>query len=278
MDNSKTSAILSQLSSQFTSLSPEWRKFLLSGIWSRITQNLNSSANQSQWIPVAIQPFLVYTTPGMVQCLQQKNVTCATFQELVKNLDLAFPMMTNMKRQELYPALKLFLSSRQNASGLACSLNTNSSVWIKQNLGKFSAFGEYSDFLALNTNFSALDVLPVLTVPQLANFSLDLDAANNSAAISSVLGTLQNASDVYTFLTYLNADIMSKNMSAVHPPLAQALLNKTFAAIKSNISAFTTQDWTQLFQDKLNAVLPAITPDQISLIGQNLSCDSYQAM
>lgn len=59
--------------------------------------------------------------------------------------------------------------------------------------------------------------------------------------------------------------------------MAQALLNKTFEAIKSNILIFT-MNWNQLLQDKLSLILPEITPEQLSLIPQNISCDSYQAM
>ncbi|MEE6497898.1 hypothetical protein FKM82_002921 [Ascaphus truei] len=112
----------------------------------------------------------------------------------------------------------------------------------------------------------------------MASFSLESSAANNTAALSQITGTLQNASDVYSFLTYLNEAVTSKNLSSAPPLLSQSLLNKTFQVLRPNLTSFTSSKWSELFQNKLSSVLPEITADQLSLIPQNISCQSYQAV
>ncbi|PIO32315.1 hypothetical protein AB205_0081340 [Aquarana catesbeiana] len=278
LDMNKTNITFGSLNSQFSSFSPGWRKFLWNGIWPQLIQNLNNSVGPLQWIPSSLQPFLVQVTPDMVTCLQQQNVTCGIFQELVKNLDLAFPKMTDVGRQVLYPALKSFLANKQNVSGSACSQNTTSSVWIQQNLGMFSQFASLGDFTALNPNFIPMDALSFLTLQQIANFSVYSNLINNSAAVGNILAAVSNISSVLDFLSSLNAAAMAKNISSLQPPLAQALLNRTFEALRANISSFNVSDWTQLFQNTLSTVLPEITPDQLNLIPPNLTCGSYQAI
>ncbi|XP_056392147.1 mesothelin [Hyla sarda] len=186
--------------------------------------------------------------------------------------------MTSANQSDLYPALASFLKSRMSLSGSACSQNVSSSAWIQGNFGRFAQFANFSDFAALNANFSALDALPILTVRQRVSFSLELNASSDPAAAASIVGTLQNTNDLYDFLASLNTGVASKNISSVNAALSQALLNKTFDAIKANISMFNKSDWTQLFQDKLSALLPQISSQQISLIPLNITCDSYQVI
>ncbi|XP_077305524.1 uncharacterized protein LOC143924890 [Lithobates pipiens] len=274
----KTNNIFGSLNSQFSSFSPGWKKFLWNGIWSQQIQNLKNTVDPSQWIPSSLQPFLVQVTPDMMACLQQQNVTCEIYQALVKNLNLAFPNMTDVKRQELYLALKSLLVNKQKVSGSACSQNTISSMWILLNLGKFSQFASIGDFTALNPNFTALEVLPLLTLQQIANFSVALNLTNNSAAIENIVTAVYDAGSVLDFLSYLNAAAMAKNISSLQPPLAQALLSTVFEALKANISSFNISDWTQLFQNTLSTILFEIKPNQLNLISVNLTCGSYQAI
>ncbi|KAM5151797.1 mesothelin [Mantella aurantiaca] len=215
----------------------------------------------------------------MVTCLQQQiNMSCGIFQELVKNLDMAFPNMTITNRQDLYPTLRSFLTNQQNVSGSACSQNTNSSAWLTLNFGKFSKLGNFSDFTTLYSNFSALDVLSLLNMQQIADFSVNFNPGNNSAAIDNIMAAISNGSSVLDFLTLLNVAASSRNISSLQPLLAQALLNKTFEALKANISSFNSSNWTTLIQVNLTNILTEITPDQLTLISANLTCDSYQAI
>ncbi|XP_056392658.1 uncharacterized protein LOC130285326 [Hyla sarda] len=278
LNSNNFTAVLSQLSSNFSSIGSVWSELLLDGIWFRIIENMKSSTVRSEWIPSGAQPFLIDVTPDMVQCLQNTNASCAAFQELVKNLDSVFPNMTSANQSDLYPALTSFLRSRQNLSDSTCSQNVSSSEWIQQNFGRFAQFADFKDLVALNAKFNALDALSLLTLPQIATFSVDLGPANGSAAVTSIMGKIQKASDAYDFLTYINAAAESKNISALYPTLAQALLNKTFEAIKSNVPAFTEANWTKLFQNELTLLLSQITPQVLSIVPQNISCELYQVI
>ncbi|XP_069590723.1 otoancorin-like [Ranitomeya imitator] len=207
----------------------------------------------------------------MVQCLQDKNVSCQVFQELVKNLDALFPNMTDGTKEELFLAFHSFL--KNHTADSACSQTGNSSTWLLQNFGRFMRFASFSHLSELNANFKPLEALNLLTLPQIANFTLELDAAINSSAINIILGTIRNSNDMSDFLGYFNKGASLANITGLSP----ILLNRTFEVIKSNTS-FTTTDWNQLIKDKLTVVLPEITLEQLTLVPQNISCDAYHVI
>ncbi|XP_053550499.1 uncharacterized protein LOC128641929 [Bombina bombina] len=270
----QSDAVFSNLNKNFTILPPGWAQFLFEGIWVRITQNWNISS----WIPKDIQPFLVFLTSDMVQCLQSKNATCPSFQELLQGLNVQFPKMSELKGKELYSSIKTFLNNQKNTTGSACSLNVNSSTWIEQNIGKFSQFAEYEDFVALKPNFSALDVFSILTLPQVVSFSLAENVGNNKSVADLIVGRLQNSSDVYVFLDNLNSALVLKNVTSVPQALSQALVNRTFQVLGPNFSSFSTSDWSQLFQKNLDNIVAEISTEQLVLIPKNITCPSYQAV
>ncbi|XP_075687705.1 uncharacterized protein LOC142656665 [Rhinoderma darwinii] len=259
-----------------SALRPPLAQALLNKTFEAIKSNVSMFTMQqwSQLFQDKLTVVLPEITPEQLSLVPQ-NISCDSYQAIIKSLDSTFNKMVPVKQENVY---KSFIKPFQKKSGRACSQGSNSSYFLTQNFGKFSQFADYSDLVAFNGNFSALDVLSVLTILQKANFSLELNASSDPTAAASIVGTLQNISEVYDFLTYLNTGIVSKNMTLVSPALSQALLNKTFEAVKGNISTFNSSDWTQLFQNKLNFLLPEISPEQLSLIPLNMSCDSYQAI
>ncbi|XP_073414801.1 uncharacterized protein [Dendrobates tinctorius] len=271
LDKNKTRTVLTKFSSQFSSLNSTSREWLLNGTWPLITKDLNDTAAPHGWIFSDIQPFLLNVTSDMVQCLQDKYVNCQVFQELVKNLDALFPNMTDGTKEELCLAFHSFL--KNHTADSACSQTGNSSTWLQQNFGRFMRFASFNHLSELNANFKPLEVLNLLTLSQIANFTLELDAAINSSAINIILGTIRNSKDMSDFLGYINKGALLANITGLSP----LLLNRTFEVIKSNAS-FTTTDWNQLIKDKLTVVLPEITLEQLTLVPQNISCDAYHVI
>ncbi|XP_018094800.1 uncharacterized protein LOC108703229 isoform X2 [Xenopus laevis] len=273
LNSSNADIMLSNLTGQFQNVSKEWKNFFLAGIWPSILQKVNSSNPAPQLIPIHVGPFLPYLSASMMQCLVDKKAPCENIQELVQGIGIEDPGMTITNGKELFPVLKSLL---QNSSGNACSNNVNSSNWLAKYFGKFAQFADYKDFIDLNPNFNALDVLPSLTVTQIVNFCLQPNAVNNSNAAGQIMGILNSSADVQNFLTNLN--LAANNMSSIPRPLAQGLINKTFQVLIPSLSPSNSSDWAGLFQDNLKFVLPEITTDQLKFLPSNFSCDSFQAV
>ncbi|KAM4632498.1 mesothelin [Discoglossus pictus] len=236
--------------------------------------------NTSEWSQLfqdklsSVLPDISVDQLGQLGLITQ-NVTCPSYQAIIQGLDSKFSKLTPGKQESVFGSvIKPYL----NKKGGECSVNVNSSVWLQQNFRHFSKFAAYNDLVTLNTNFRGLDALPLLTQPQVVNFTLESQADITPAVASTIMGTLQNSTDVYSFLTDLNAAVKTKNLSSVPSPLSQALLSKTFQVLKPDLTTFNSSDWTQLLQDKLNFILPEITGDQLALVPQNITCANYQAV
>ncbi|XP_063286533.1 mesothelin [Pelobates fuscus] len=266
--------VLSPFDAKSSSLKPEWMAFLLNGIQSLIMQDLKNTQN----ISGPSQPFLPFANASIIECLQSQNATCELFQKLVQGLGQNYNNMPVSKRQEIYPAIKSFLLNQKNKTGSACAVNGSSSAWIMQNIGHFSMVADFNDFFALNANITALEVLPFLSLPQLANVSVNPSLVNSTMVSGVIVGLLQNKNDVYSFLVYLNASLNATNQSSLNPILSQALLNKTFQIYGSNTTSFNNTELSQLLQNQLNFAITNVTLDQLSLIPPNISCQFFQAV
>ncbi|XP_053327418.1 uncharacterized protein LOC128501813 [Spea bombifrons] len=278
LDANKAKVVVSSLNAQMAKLNPRWSSFLMTGAQSLVLKALdsNSSSNWTQPFTQSLQPLLAMANETIFKCLQSQNATCGRFQRLVRGVSLEFNNMPVSRRQELYPAIKSFLINWKNVTGSACAANVNSSVWLVENFGSFSQLGDINEFTALNANFSVVEVLPILSIPQLVKITIESDALNNSAMHGLILHTLQDKNGVYNFLVNLNAVVDAQNKTLPSPALSQALLNKTIQVFISNITTFNSTEWSQFFQNQTAFILPAITLEQLALVPPNSSCNFFQ--
>ncbi|XP_045548003.1 uncharacterized protein [Salmo salar] len=115
-----------------------------------------------------LRPFLPSASEGFLHCLSTKNLSCDTYQQILREFSNQFDQM-DQKRQEL--VVKYFIQPflTKNSSDSGCVSNSNSSVdWLQKNLGRFSVLLSLSDLLKLNTDFSPLSALEVLSPKQTA--------------------------------------------------------------------------------------------------------------
>ncbi|KAE8578891.1 hypothetical protein XENTR_v10023818 [Xenopus tropicalis] len=236
--------------------------------------NLSSSSDWAGLFQNNLKSLLPEITTDQLKLLPQ-NFSCDSFQSVMKAMDSDFNQLKNVKQEDVY---KVVIQPYLKNNASACSQNVNTSTWVTQNFGKFIQFAPYNDLIALNPNFSALDVLSNLAMSQVASFSLGSVAANNTNAVGQIMALYQNPGDVQSFLATINSAAALNNLSTIPHPLAQGLINKTFQALVPSLSSSNSSDWTGLFQDKLKFVLPEITTDQLKVLPQNFSCDSFQTV
>eukprot|EP00063_Salmo_salar_P010744 XP_013985579.1 PREDICTED: uncharacterized protein LOC106564110 [Salmo salar] len=121
-----------------------------------------------KWFSGRLRLFLPSASGGFLHCLSTKNLSCDTYQQILREFSNQFDQM-DQKRQEL--VVKYFIQPflTKNSSDSGCVSNSNSSVdWLQKNLGRFSVLLSLSDLLKLNTDFSPLSALEVLSPKQTA--------------------------------------------------------------------------------------------------------------
>ncbi|XP_070965378.1 uncharacterized protein [Oncorhynchus clarkii lewisi] len=115
-----------------------------------------------------LRVFLPSASGGFLHCLSTKNLSCDSYQAVVKEFGAQFDHM-NLEQQQLVlkELVVPFLSRPTSDSG--CVSNSNSSVdWLQKNLGPFSVLVSLGNLLNLNTDFSPLSALEVLSPKQTA--------------------------------------------------------------------------------------------------------------
>ncbi|XP_045566786.1 uncharacterized protein isoform X6 [Salmo salar] len=135
----------------------------------RLTEDqLRDSDVIRKWFSGRLRLFLPFASGGFLHCLSTKNLSCDTYQQILREFSNQFDQMDQM-RQEL--VVKYFIQPflTKNSSDSGCVSNSNSSVdWLQKNLGRFSVLLSLHDLLKLNTDFSPLSSLEVLSPKQTA--------------------------------------------------------------------------------------------------------------
>ncbi|XP_045566777.1 uncharacterized protein isoform X4 [Salmo salar] len=135
----------------------------------RLTEDqLRDSDVIRKWFSGRLRLFLPFASGGFLHCLSTKNLSCDTYQQILREFSNQFDQMDQM-RQEL--VVKYFIQPflTKNSSDSGCVSNSNSSVdWLQKNLGRFSVLLSLHDLLKLNTDFSPLSALEVLSPKQTA--------------------------------------------------------------------------------------------------------------
>ncbi|XP_064817272.1 uncharacterized protein LOC135534059 [Oncorhynchus masou masou] len=135
----------------------------------RLTEDqLRDSDVIRKWFSGRLRVFLPSASGGFLHCLSTKNLSCDSYQQILREFSNQFDQMDQM-RQEL--VVKYFIQPflTKNSSDSGCVSNSNSSVdWLQKYLGRFSVLVSLSDLLKLNTDFSPLSALEVLSPKQSA--------------------------------------------------------------------------------------------------------------
>ncbi|KAK6481633.1 hypothetical protein HHUSO_G16101 [Huso huso] len=247
------------------------------------TENLTNMDLIKQWFLTRFKPFLASASVDFLSCLSTKNFSCETYQAIVTGLNNLFSVMDNRGQKWGYSFFMKPFLSRYNASGSSCTSNiTNSRDWLQKNYGQFVVFAEYRDLVHLNSNFSGLEALDLLTPVQIAELTLDpkVGALNKVGIMNKVIDGLQNRSQdrqLHDFFTHFAHITMQNNMIVINnTDVRNAMLNRTFTALSPAFPTFSSAMWKDWFQTKLVLLLPSINPGTLKALTKNITCDSYQ--
>ncbi|XP_041085951.1 uncharacterized protein LOC121300973 isoform X2 [Polyodon spathula] len=245
--------------------------------------NLTNVDLINRWFLVRFKPFLSSASVNFLSCLSTKNFSCETYQAVVTGLNNIFSVTDSRGQRWGYTFfIKPFLS-RNNVSGSSCTSNiTSSQDWLLKNYRQFVVFAEYRDLVNLNSNFSGLEALDLLSPVQIADLTVDpkVGALNNVAIINNIFDVLQNRlqdRQLLDFFTRFANITMQNNMTAINnTAVRKAMLDRTFAALSPAFPTFSSAMWKDWFQAKLVLLLPSVNPGTLKAIPNNITCDSYQ--
>ncbi|XP_067221288.1 uncharacterized protein [Chanodichthys erythropterus] len=205
---SKTSTILDDALLKFSNMTPSptnvsWSDVLDVLVDVRVDrfspQRLKDPAFIRSWFQGRLKPFLPSVSQRVLSCLSQKNLTCESYRVITEAFvnaplrdgqDVCLPLQPNAtQRQDLIYTefMKAFLSRNDTEDPRCLRNTTNSTQWMNRNFGPFVQSAPLTDLVALNKNFTAVDVLPLLGLKQLVEFSASPGALTDPGNVSNVM-------------------------------------------------------------------------------------------
>ncbi|XP_067859803.1 uncharacterized protein [Heptranchias perlo] len=243
-----------------------------------------TSANFTSWFENQLPPLLPSITGPDLASIPT-NITCESYQAIVKGFDRVILNLTISQLAEFYNFGKNILTLQLNSSGsagIACAVNTTGSRdWIRKNFLKSLRGFLYNDLLALNKNFSGFEVLDLLTPELLAGLTVHSDALNNTDKIIHIVDALagRHIAELTAYLThFVNATRMMNITTFQNTTVRDQMLSKIMQLLEPLFPSFNTTDYIDWFQTRLSLLLPSITGKELSTIPTNITCESYQAI
>ncbi|XP_051570817.1 uncharacterized protein mslna [Myxocyprinus asiaticus] len=148
------------------------------------------------WFQGRLKPFLPSVSQRFLSCLSTKNFSCENYRIIVEPLVNAIPRdgkdvcnPTATERQDMIytELIKAFLS-RNDTDDPRCLRDTaNSTQWVVRNFGPFVQSAPLKELVTLNRNFTAVDVLPLLSLRQLAEITSTPGIFTNLRNVISVM-------------------------------------------------------------------------------------------
>ncbi|XP_039670200.1 uncharacterized protein LOC120567316 [Perca fluviatilis] len=118
------------------------------------------------WFQIKLVPLLPYVPIDILSCLSTKDFSCPVFQTLVAEFGKHEPSVyPNYQIYQLF--IRPFLL--HDLSPVPRCFSSNQSEWLLNNFGVYSSIIRITDFYKLNSNFSGLEVLPLLSPSQIAD-------------------------------------------------------------------------------------------------------------
>ncbi|XP_069760982.1 uncharacterized protein [Narcine bancroftii] len=237
--------------------------------------------NFSNWFQRQLPPLLPAITDVELASIPT-NITCESYQAIVKGFDSVFPNLLDSQFSQLFKFGKNIMLLQLNSSGTACSSNmTGSREWIKNNFINSLKGVKLNDLLALNKNFSGFEVLDLLTPELLAELTVSSEAWFNADKIGQIVDKLKdlNFSNLLAYFIQFNYDTYMMNITAFENTTGRDLmLRKVMQLLKPFFSSFNASDYAEWFQERLFLLLPSVTEKELAMIPTNISCEGYQAI
>ncbi|KAF1394728.1 hypothetical protein PFLUV_G00004160 [Perca fluviatilis] len=166
-------------------------------------EQLMNSSVIAKWFSGRLRKFLPPESGSFLRCLSGRNLSCASYQQILQELIRNFNTPGNQRFGVFHDFVLRFLSQPNSGSGCG-SVSNGSAEWLMQNLGPFSEFLSLQQLLDLNPYFNPLEALQLLTPVQDAELVLTFPTSvEKSVVINMVFDYLTKSSDETNFRLFL---------------------------------------------------------------------------
>ncbi|XP_077069477.1 uncharacterized protein mslna [Siphateles boraxobius] len=224
------------------------------------------------WFQGRLKPFLPSVSQRVLSCLSNKNLTCESYRTITEAFvnaplrdgqDVCYPLQPNAtQRQDLVykEFMKAFLSRNDTDDPRCLRNSTNSTQWINRNFGPFVQSAPLTDLAELNRNFTAVDILPLLGLKQLVEFSVTPGALKDPPSVISVMQFVKDC-QLSAFFDLLSKKVEGARLTQdVNAVLIRQIFDR---ANLSNINV-TNQEVLVWFQDRLKPLLANLSESVVS--------------
>ncbi|XP_035993294.1 uncharacterized protein mslnb isoform X3 [Fundulus heteroclitus] len=243
---------------------------------------LNDPTIIQLWFGRRLRPFLPAVSNDFLLCLATKELSCNTYQNIVKLLSEIQPRMTHGRQMSVFTHFISVFLTRNNSADPFCSSNTNNSgEWVQKNLGGFSIFVTIQELQLLYPNFMPGDALAFLSVEQLVALSItpgQLTSADQVNMVMKYVPDLKLASFFDGFSAALTGNELTVS-SAVRSAMLEVVFNRANLS-RSSVDDAVVSQWLQLRLPPLliNLTSSHVTPYFQILMGRNCSIERQGVM
>ncbi|XP_058236849.1 uncharacterized protein LOC131347029 [Hemibagrus wyckioides] len=234
----------------------------------------------TEWFQIRLRPFLSSVSKDFLSSLSSKTFSCETYQIVVQALSSQESLMKEEQKQMVFTWFIFPFLLRNDLPDPRCLSNTSgSNDWLEKNLGSFSDYASLEVLKLLNANFSSVEVLGLLSSEQKAQFILHSGVLANDSVFREVFSSVITSLDLNqlgSFLEAFNETAIQMNMTSIPSAISDTILNMTLLDLVPHFQTFSPEDFALWFQTYLSLFLHGISPNTLSIIPMNISCDSYR--
>ncbi|KAG9333284.1 hypothetical protein JZ751_012871, partial [Albula glossodonta] len=214
----------------------------------------------SKLFQMKLRPFLPFASRTVLSCLSTTNLSCETFQAIVKAMSHVYKAMDRNQQRLVYTHfIQVFLSQTDSSDPGCVSASNNSAHWLKMNFGEFAEFLNLKEIMRLNRNFSVMEALPHLTLGQLAEVAAAPGQLRTPADVHKLMKHVPDA-HLGRFFDMFSPAIMGRDFPMeVRSAMLQQVLDRGNLS-EPSVSDMEVQEW---MQRRLKPLLPHMSKDHV---------------
>ncbi|KAM3916834.1 uncharacterized protein RB166_015995 [Leptodactylus fuscus] len=227
------------------------------------------------------------------------NITCDSYQAIIRGLSLANGTLSDEVGTEIYNEfIKTYLTKQLNSTGTTCGAS-DYQTWTQINLGYFFKYSTFTDLINFNKNLTQKLLASVDSSQQvsksrwdkLLNMFANILTLNATAEIVIRTDVLQNETllilylskvdlkNVTAFVTALSSSAIQANVSQENVTFVkETLLAVEVKQLQSTFTTYTSKEWKALLETDLVVLIQYFNQTILGFLPSNITCDSYQAI
>ncbi|XP_077306317.1 uncharacterized protein LOC143925739 [Lithobates pipiens] len=253
------SAIFAKVSAQFTSFtSIQWSNYFGSG-------------------SALFRLFFPFFQVSQINLIPA-SIDCTSFQSVISGFSSSYAQLQGEVQVAGYNHFKSILLGKKQLTGPACPISGNSGKWLVLNFGEIRAQASIADIFAINPDFIVTDAVSYLSAQQLGSYVANSHVWSDQNQINIIFSAL-NSQTIGSFLDSFNAAAKENGIPSISSAAVRKnFLGEIFCKVGSGFSSFTSANYGDFFENKLQLFSSSLDARSFSYIPTDIGCDSLAAI